>query len=60
VVVASKIVEVKRLSVEAPYSDSIMDKLENFLEKNDFKVAKIKGSNMVCLWFVAKENFLWM
>jgi len=48
VVEALKIAGVKRLSVGAPYSDSIMDKLKNFLEKNDFEVVKIKGLNMVC------------
>ncbi|NQS90158.1 aspartate/glutamate racemase family protein [Patescibacteria group bacterium] len=48
VVEALNIAGVKRLSVGAPYSDSIMDKLKDFLEKNDFEVVKIKGLNMAC------------
>jgi len=48
VVEALRIAEVKRLSVCAPYSDSIMDKLKKFLEKNGFEVVKIKGLNMAC------------
>jgi len=45
---ALKITGVKRLSVGAPYLDSIMEKLKDFLEKNDFEVVKIKGLNMTC------------
>ena len=48
VVEALKIAGVKRLSVGAPYLDSIMEKLKDFLEKNDFEVVKMKGLNMVC------------
>lgn len=48
VVEALKIAGVKRLSVGAPYLDSIMEKLKDFLEKNDFEVGKMKGLNMVC------------
>jgi len=48
VVEALKIAGVKRLSVGAPYSDPIMVKLKNFLEKNDFEVVKMKGLNMLC------------
>lgn len=48
VVDALKIAGVKRLSVGAPYSDSIMNKLKDFLEKNGFEVVKIKGLNMIC------------
>jgi len=48
VIEALKIARVKKLSVGAPYSDSIMDKLKIFLEKNGFEVVKIKGLNMVC------------
>ena len=48
VVEALKIAGVKRLSVGAPYPDSIMEKLKDFLEKNDFEVVKMKGLNMVC------------
>jgi len=48
VVEALKITGLKRLSVGAPYLDSIMDKLKDFLEKNGFEVVKIKGLNMVC------------
>jgi len=48
VVEALKITGIKRLSVGATYSDSIMDKLKNFLEKNDFEVVKMKGLNMAC------------
>lgn len=47
VIEALKITGIKRLSVGAPYTDSIMEKLKNFLEKNGFKVVKIKGLNMV-------------
>jgi maleate isomerase len=48
VVEALKIAGLKRLSVGAPYLDSIMDKLKDLLEKNGFEVVKIKGLNMVC------------
>ncbi len=48
VVEALKIAGVKKLSVGAPYSDSIMNKLKIFLEKNNFEVVKIKGLNMIC------------
>lgn len=48
VVEALKIAGVKRLSVGAPYLDSIMEKLKDFLEKNEFEVVKMKGLNMVC------------
>jgi len=48
VVDALKIMGLKRLSVGAPYSDSIMNKLKDFLEKNGFEVVKIKGLNMIC------------
>ena len=48
VIEALKIAGVKRLSVGAPYLDSIMDKLKKFLEKNGFEVVKIKGLNMMC------------
>ena len=48
VVEALKITGLKRLAVGAPYLDSIMDKLKDFLEKNGFEVVKIKGLNMMC------------
>jgi len=48
VVEALKITGLKRLSVGAPYLDSIMDKLKDLLEKNGFEVVKIKGLNMLC------------
>lgn len=48
VVEALKITGLKRLSVGAPYLDSIMDKLKDLLEKNGFEVVKIKGLNMMC------------
>ena len=46
VVESLKIMGLKRLSVGAPYPDSIMDKLKDFLEKNGVEVVKIKGLNM--------------
>jgi len=48
VVEALKITGLKRLSVGAPYLNSIMDKLKDLLEKNGFEVVKIKGLNMLC------------
>ena len=47
VVEALKIAGIKKLSVGAPYSHSIMDKLKEFLEKNGFEVVKIEGLDML-------------
>jgi len=47
VIEALKVVGVKRLSVGALYSNSIMEKLKDFLEKSGFEVMKIKGLNML-------------
>jgi len=48
VVNALKAMGLKKLSVGAPYSDSIMQKLRNFLQQNGFEIVKIKGLNMIC------------
>jgi len=48
VIEALRSMNMKKLLVAAPYTDVIMTKLKNFLEKNDFEVVKIKGLNMVC------------
>ena len=47
VVEALRIMGVKKLSVGAPYLDSIMDKLKDFLEKNGFEIMKIEELNML-------------
>jgi len=48
VIEALKLTGIKKLSVGAPYSDSIMNKLKIFLEKNGFEVVKMKGLNILC------------
>ncbi len=48
VVEALKFTGTKRLSVGAPYSDVIMDKLKDFLEKNGFKICTT-NKNTICL-----------
>ena len=53
VVESLKIMGLKRLSVGAPYPDSIMDKLKDFLEKNGVEVVKIKVS-----WKRGEENIV--
>jgi maleate isomerase len=47
VIEALKILGIRKLSVGAPYVDSIMEKLKDFLEENDFEVVKIEGLNML-------------
>lgn len=46
VIEALKITGLKKLSVGAPYLDSIIDKLKEFLEINGFEVVNIEGLNM--------------
>jgi len=43
VIEALRSMKMKKLSVAAPYTDAIMGKLKNFLEKNDFEVVKTKS-----------------
>lgn len=47
VIDALKVAGLKKLSVGAPYGDSILMKLKNFLEESGFEVVKIKGLNML-------------
>lgn len=47
VIEALNVLNIKKLSVGAPYINSVMNKLKVFLENNGFEVIRIKGLNMV-------------
>ncbi len=47
VVEALKLIGVKKLSVGAPYTNPIMEKLKIFLSKNGFEIIKMEGLNML-------------
>lgn len=47
IIEALNILNIKKLSVGAPYINSVMSKLKVFLENNGFEVIRIEGLNMV-------------
>jgi len=44
---ALKLMEMRKISVGAPYTDPIMQKLKKLLEDNGFKVIKMKGLGLI-------------
>ncbi|MDD3427323.1 MAG: maleate cis-trans isomerase [Caldisericia bacterium] len=47
VIEALQTLGIRKLSVGAPYTNSVMDKLKEFLKNNGFEVLKIEGLNMI-------------